>query len=172
MLPAYDQIVVADDGKVWARVYWPELLAPATWDVFAPSREWLGPVRTPEGFTGSAVAGGKLVGVWRDELLVEYVRVYRLRAEEWRGTDGVRWQSGGSSGDDRSGFRPYRAASRRIGVVFHEIVSDVVHIDLLHVPPRRERPFHTLVTCGMSVRPMNVPQDAEEFRYERTGDQA
>ena len=53
----------------------------------------------------------------------------------------------------------------RIGVVFHEIVSDLVHIDLLHVPPTRERPFHTLVTCGMSTRPMNVPEDAEELRY-------
>jgi len=88
-LPAYDQIVVADDGNVWARLYWPDLLAPATWDVFAPSREWLGQVRTPEGFSLSAVAGGKLVGVWRDTLGVEYVRVYRLRAEEQGAADGV-----------------------------------------------------------------------------------
>lgn len=90
VLPAYDQIVVSGDGNVWARVYWPDLLAAATWDVFAPSREWLGQVRTPEGFWVSAIAGGKLVGVWRDTLGVEYVRVYRFRAEERARADGGR----------------------------------------------------------------------------------
>jgi Suppressor of fused protein (SUFU) len=41
--------------------------------------------------------------------------------------------------------------------VFHERVSDVVCIDLLVVGPHGERPFHTLVTCGMSDRAMRVP---------------
>ncbi|HEY8469200.1 MAG TPA: hypothetical protein VIL18_06135 [Longimicrobiales bacterium] len=81
LLPGYDQILLADDGNVWAQVYWPDLLAPATWDVFAASREWLGQVRTPEGFSVSAIAGGHLVGVWRDTLGMEYVRVYRLAEE-------------------------------------------------------------------------------------------
>ncbi|HEX7051710.1 MAG TPA: hypothetical protein VF188_16010 [Longimicrobiales bacterium] len=77
-LPAYSRILVAEDGKVWAQVYAPDLLAPAVWDVFAADREWLGQVRTPAGFSVEAIAGDELVGVWRDELLVEYVRVYRL----------------------------------------------------------------------------------------------
>jgi len=34
--------------------------------------------------------------------------------------------------------------------VFHELVSDLVHLDLYHVKPGPERPFHTFVTCGMS----------------------
>lgn len=46
-----------------------------------------------------------------------------------------------------------------ISNVFHELVSPLVHVDILFVPPTEERPFHTLVTCGMSARPMNVPPE-------------
>ncbi|HYE21513.1 MAG TPA: suppressor of fused domain protein [Tepidisphaeraceae bacterium] len=53
--------------------------------------------------------------------------------------------------------------------VFHEIVSDLVHIDIHMVAPTEERPWHTLVTSGMSDRPMTVPdpEDPElrELRY-------
>jgi hypothetical protein len=38
--------------------------------------------------------------------------------------------------------------------VFHEIVSTHVHVDLLLVMPRKERPVITVVTSGMSARPM------------------
>lgn len=41
--------------------------------------------------------------------------------------------------------------------VFHEIVSDMVHIDVHHVEPSTQRPFHILVTSGMSEAPMSVP---------------
>jgi hypothetical protein len=41
--------------------------------------------------------------------------------------------------------------------VFQERVSDVVRIDLLVVGPDENRPFITLVTCGMSELPMRVP---------------
>lgn len=49
--------------------------------------------------------------------------------------------------------------------VFHEIISDQVHLDIHIVPPTEERDFYTLVTSGMSDRPMTVPQGAEDFRY-------
>lgn len=45
-----------------------------------------------------------------------------------------------------------------IEMVFHEIVSDLVHIDVHHVKPTNEIPFHTLVTSGMSDIPMAVPK--------------
>lgn len=57
---------------------------------------------------------------------------------------------------------------RHIGevtMVFHEIVSDLVHIDVHHVPPGPDREFHTLITTGMSDKPMTVPEGAEEFRF-------
>jgi len=48
--------------------------------------------------------------------------------------------------------------------VFHEIQSDIVQIDLLVVGPQENRPFTTLVTCGMSDRPMPIPiEDPEDL---------
>lgn len=44
--------------------------------------------------------------------------------------------------------------------VFHEIASDLVHVDVHVVPPAKKRPFTTLVTTGMSERPMTVPAEA------------
>ena len=38
--------------------------------------------------------------------------------------------------------------------VYHELVSDLVHIDVHVVAPGPGRPFHTLVTSGMSSAPM------------------
>ena len=49
--------------------------------------------------------------------------------------------------------------------VLHELVSDLVHVDVHQVPPTDERPFWTLVTSGMSDRPMAVPEGAEEFVF-------
>lgn len=50
-------------------------------------------------------------------------------------------------------------------MVFHEIISNLVHIDVYHVPPTAERPFHTLITHGMSDLPMTVPEGADLWKY-------
>ena len=47
--------------------------------------------------------------------------------------------------------------------VFHEIVSELVHIDVHIVAPRPDRNFYTLITSGMSERPMNTPPGLEEY---------
>ncbi|MDO8455927.1 MAG: suppressor of fused domain protein [Burkholderiaceae bacterium] len=49
--------------------------------------------------------------------------------------------------------------------VFHEIVSDVVHIDVHIVKPTPEFPYIRLVTSGMSDLPMTTPDDADVPRY-------
>lgn len=49
--------------------------------------------------------------------------------------------------------------------VLHEIVSTHVHLDILIVDPTPQRNFYTLVTCGMGMRPMNVPEGAEAWRF-------
>jgi len=49
--------------------------------------------------------------------------------------------------------------------VFHELVSDLVHIDVHIVRPSAEREYFTLVTSGMSSRPMNVPPGREGCEY-------
>lgn len=52
-----------------------------------------------------------------------------------------------------------------IEMVFHELVSDLVHVDIHWVAPTDERPIHTLITSGMSDRPMVVPDDCEDLRF-------
>ncbi|WP_284238203.1 suppressor of fused domain protein [Paenibacillus glycanilyticus] len=52
-----------------------------------------------------------------------------------------------------------------VEAVFHEMVSDLIHLDVLYVAPTKERNFITLITCGMSSLPMTVPKGAEAFRY-------
>lgn len=52
-----------------------------------------------------------------------------------------------------------------IDYVFHELVSEYVHIDVHRVPPRPERPYYTLVTSGMSERPMSVPDGTDSPRF-------
>jgi hypothetical protein len=49
-----------------------------------------------------------------------------------------------------------------IANVFHEVKPHLVHLDVLVVGPTDERPYTTLVTCGMSVRPMRVPIENPE----------
>ena len=43
--------------------------------------------------------------------------------------------------------------------------SDYVHVDVHFVKATKQRPFHTLITSGMSDRPMRSPDGAEDYRY-------
>ncbi len=52
-----------------------------------------------------------------------------------------------------------------IAGVYHEIVSDVVHVDIHYLTPTPERPYYTLITSGMSDRPMTAPAEAGDCRY-------
>lgn len=52
-----------------------------------------------------------------------------------------------------------------IDYVFHELVSEYVHIDVHRIPPQKHRPYYTLVTTGMSEQPMCVPDGIEASRY-------
>jgi hypothetical protein len=76
-LPAYSQLLFDDIGNTWALNYSPDLLAGGLWDVYGPDRQLLGKARTPPGLIVNAIAGNSVVGVWRDELDVEYVRLHR-----------------------------------------------------------------------------------------------
>ena len=52
-----------------------------------------------------------------------------------------------------------------VDIVLHEIVSDLVHIDVHWVKPTKKFPFHSFVTSGMSDKPMTVPKGMEAHRY-------
>ena len=47
----------------------------------------------------------------------------------------------------------------KIDMVYHEIISDKVHIDIHVVNPTKAKPYYTLVTSGMSNKPMNTRGD-------------
>ncbi len=52
-----------------------------------------------------------------------------------------------------------------ISNVFHEIVSDLIHIDIHIVPPTPSRNYYTLVTSGMSDRAMSAPEGRSDLSY-------
>ncbi|QPF71544.1 suppressor of fused domain protein [Roseateles sp. DAIF2] len=52
-----------------------------------------------------------------------------------------------------------------IETVFHEIASDLVHIDVHVVKPSPAFPYVRFITSGMSDLPMTVPEGAEVPRY-------
>lgn len=52
-----------------------------------------------------------------------------------------------------------------VDMVFHEILSDLVHIDVHWVRPTEDRPVHSLITSGMSDRPMVVPDECLELQF-------
>lgn len=44
-------------------------------------------------------------------------------------------------------------------LVFHEIISEIVHIDLHIMYPKNEEDFYVVYTTGMSDLPMNIPKE-------------
>jgi hypothetical protein len=48
--------------------------------------------------------------------------------------------------------------------VFHELISEIVHIDIVWIPPTPDRPYHVLATTGVSDQPMTVPAGRERWR--------
>lgn len=54
-----------------------------------------------------------------------------------------------------------------ISGVFHELISDQVHIDVHVVPPHSDRPCYSLVTTGMSDLPMVLPDELREHDIPR-----
>ena len=76
-------------------------------------------------------------------------------------------------GDQRTIEAISRHVGRYVGPVahvFHELVSDLVHVDVHLVPPQPNRDFVTLVTSGMSDRPMTLPPDCDAPDYAELAD--
>ncbi|WP_058301103.1 suppressor of fused domain protein [Gorillibacterium timonense] len=49
--------------------------------------------------------------------------------------------------------------------VFHEVISDTIHIDVHFIKPTAERDYQVLFTTGMSYLPMSTPEGLEEHDY-------
>ena len=52
-----------------------------------------------------------------------------------------------------------------VSFVYHELVSDKLHIDLHVVEPSEKRNSYTLITSGMSDEPMAAPAGKDNYRF-------
>jgi hypothetical protein len=71
-----------------------------------------------------------------------------------------------AEGDDETVLAIGNHIEKHIGPVtqvWHEIISDLVHLDVSHIGPSQGRDHHTFITSGMSDQPMTVPEGAEAF---------
>ena len=76
--PAYDRLVVDPTGALWVRNFRRAGAAEARWSVFEDSGAWLGDVVVPSRLQVLEIGADYVLGIWRDELDEESVRVYAL----------------------------------------------------------------------------------------------
>jgi hypothetical protein len=76
-MPAFSAALLDDDSAVWVRSYEPTSSQEVTWWLFDSEGRVTSQLETPTGLEIMDVASGLIAGVWRDELGVEHVRVYR-----------------------------------------------------------------------------------------------
>lgn len=53
----------------------------------------------------------------------------------------------------------------KISTVFHEVVSDDLHIDVCHVKSSFFKRYEVLITMGMSAKPLNVPDESDDPKF-------
>jgi hypothetical protein len=75
------------------------------------------------------------------------------------------WQPAAASPYGEEVERHFAAHFGEPSTVLHEIVSDLVHLDVHVIRPRPERNCWTLFTTGMSDLPMTVPRGAEAHKH-------
>ena len=100
IIPVFSRLIVDDEGWLWAELYRYEVHAPVRWLVFDPDGEGVGSVDLPPDLDVRQIGRDFILGVWRDELGVQYVRRHALsgRAERRPGSQltAVRGVGGGA----------------------------------------------------------------------------
>ena len=76
--PTFQSLVVDDEGWLWAQTYQESPDDAVTWLLFDPDGRGRGSVVMPEGLSVSSISRDYVLGVWRDEFDVEYVRLHRI----------------------------------------------------------------------------------------------
>ncbi|NBD26117.1 suppressor of fused domain protein [Paenibacillus glycinis] len=84
---------------------------------------------------------------------------YELREREWEAPDF------GEEGWMEKIQSHVESHYGEVEAVFHEIISDLVHVDVHWIKPSPGRNYHTLFTTGMSYKPMNAPEPLPDYRY-------
>ena len=75
--PAFADLLADDQWRAWAQVYPLPDAAEREWQVFEEGR-WIARLTVPPEFQLMAISGDRVIGVWRDELGVESVRLYHI----------------------------------------------------------------------------------------------
>ena len=76
--PAFGDLRVDPDGFIWVQDYRIDPDDPSIWSIFDPDGRFLGTLEVPAGNRLLAIYRDAILTTWRDELDVEYVRLYRL----------------------------------------------------------------------------------------------
>ncbi|MGH7577843.1 MAG: hypothetical protein ACREM1_22320 [Longimicrobiales bacterium] len=77
--PSYGPILMLDDDQnLWVAEYYMPGEARNARTVFAADGTWLGTVELPDRFSPTHIGSDFILGVWRDELDVEHIRLYEL----------------------------------------------------------------------------------------------
>ena len=82
IMPAFSRLLVDEVGWLWAELYRFDVRAPKTWLVFDPNGEGHGSVDMPPDLDVRQIGRDFVLGVWLDELEVEYVRRHALTGRE------------------------------------------------------------------------------------------
>lgn len=77
-LPAYGVIMVDAAGNLWVADADDPIAPPGYWSVFDSDGRLLARVRLPEGFTVYEIGDDYVLGLERDDLDTEHIRLYRL----------------------------------------------------------------------------------------------
>lgn len=75
------------------------------------------------------------------------------------------WQTPGGEENIRAVSEHIERHLGSVETVFHEVVSDTVHIDVHWVRPNVHNACHRLITSGMSDLPMQTPEGAQLPRF-------
>jgi hypothetical protein len=77
-LPTYSRFVVDATDHLWVEHYRFLAREPHLWSIFAPDGSWLGEVEVPSTFDVTDIGRDYVLGVYRNELDEQSVRLYRL----------------------------------------------------------------------------------------------
>jgi len=76
--PPYEGFLVDRDANLWVQDPERPRDRTRTYQVFDTSGGWLGAVEMPQGLEPTDIGADYVLGIWRDQDEIEYVRLYPL----------------------------------------------------------------------------------------------
>ena len=77
--PAFEELVVSGEGDVWIKEFAGDSRREVLWHLVAGTNgRYCGSLSLPAAFQLMDIRDGRLAGVWKDAMEVEYVRVYEF----------------------------------------------------------------------------------------------